>query len=280
MDKGRAVSFFSSPFQKGNLLQWATPLPKGSRSGAGATAPVRFFIVPQVCSEKRENYMMPETSPFDAAIAELEERIRSMQVTLDTLRAFRAHPEGAPPTPPANAHSGKGEVQHDSFFGMTIADAARKFLGIVKRTKSTAEIASALEAGGLKHASKDFQTTIRSTLAHKEEFLRVNGDWGLTEWYPGKGRGRQAATPKKKAKGRKVNRKRTASTGAAVDRKTTPPPENAEPPSTSEGPQARIEKYRAKHPTATPRAIADALGLKIQVVALILGKLSNAKRAA
>ena len=56
---------------------------------------------------------------------------------------------------------------------------------MVKATKATGDIASALELGGLKHSSKDFNTTVRSVLGGREDFLRVNGDWGLTEWYPG-----------------------------------------------------------------------------------------------
>ena len=54
-------------------------------------------------------------------------------------------------------------------------------------------IADALERGGLKHSSKDFPTTVRSVLGQRDDFLRVpNGDWGLSEWYGGLGRGRKA----------------------------------------------------------------------------------------
>jgi hypothetical protein len=91
----------------------------------------------------------------------------------------------------------EAEIQHDSFFAMTIADASRKYLGIAKATKSTADICAALERGGLKHSSKDFPTTVRSILRQHEVFTRVpNGDWGLTEWYPGMGRGKRAKAEK------------------------------------------------------------------------------------
>jgi hypothetical protein len=140
----------------------------------------------------------PEGNPFDSAISELENRIRAMQITLETLKQLRSQPDGAAQASLSiSPRLGDSEVQHDSFFGMTIADATKKYLGMTKHTKSTADIATALESGGLKHASKDFHTTIRSTLGQKEEFLRVNGDWGLTEWYPGAGRGRKAAKPEK-----------------------------------------------------------------------------------
>jgi len=138
---------------------------------------------------------MPETSPnpYDAAIADLEARIRNMQITLDTLRQLRGQGDGPGVTGPVTNVRGESEVQHDTFFGMTIADAVRKYLTMMKTTKSTAEIAAALELGGLKHSSKDFPTTVRSILGARENFLRVpNGDWGLVEWYPGMGRGKKA----------------------------------------------------------------------------------------
>lgn len=146
-----------------------------------------------------------EVSPFDPAITELEARIKSLQNTLETLKQLRSGGADGPVPSAAVGTSlrpGDAQVQHDSFFGMTIAEATKKYLNMVKHTKSTGEIAHALETGGLKHASKDFHTTLRSTLGGKEEFLRVNGEWGLAEWYPGMGRGRtaKAEKPKKRAK--------------------------------------------------------------------------------
>src|SRR2546428_644363 len=115
--------------------------------------------------------MGPENSPspYDAAIADVENRIRSMQSALETLKQLRASALGEP-MPPAGSggRSAESEVQHDSFFSMTIADAAKKYLTMVKGTKSTAEISAALEHGGLKHSSKDFPTTVRSILGPRE----------------------------------------------------------------------------------------------------------------
>src|ERR1039457_5510156 len=139
------------------------------------------------------------STPYDAAIADVENRIRSMQNALETLKQLRASTLGEPSPAATNfSRSAESEVQHDSFFGMTIADAAKKYLSMMKATKSTADIALALEHGGLKHSSKDFNTTVRSVLGQRDDFLRVpNGDWGLVEWYPGQGRGRKAKPEKK-----------------------------------------------------------------------------------
>jgi hypothetical protein len=156
-----------------------------------------------------------ESSHYDAVIADLEARRNHLNVTIETLRQIRAQADSnaLPPLPPLGAlvAGGVAEIAHDAFFEMTIADAAIKYLKIVKQTRSTAEIAKALEAGGLKHSSKNFVTTIRSTLGQREEFRRVNGEWGLSEWY------RKEREPIKR-KGTDKPRKR---------RRTTKGPENA-----------------------------------------------------
>jgi hypothetical protein len=129
-------------------------------------------------------------TPYDAAVDEVGAKIQGLQSALDTLLRLQADHRG--PNPSARAASGDAEVSHDTFFGMTIGDAAHKYLGMVKVTKSNTEIAKALEQGGLKHSSKSFTTTVRSILGARADFLRVpNGDWGLAEWYPGMGRGKK-----------------------------------------------------------------------------------------
>ncbi len=132
--------------------------------------------------------MSQDPTPYDAAIVDLEGRIRYFETMLESMKQLRSQISGSPmAVPSTNGQSSGGgtEIQHDSFFGMTIGDAANKYLKMAKATKPTGDIASALERGGLKHSSKDFNTTVRSVLGGREDFLRVNGDWGLTEWYPG-----------------------------------------------------------------------------------------------
>lgn len=222
--------------------------------------------------------MTPEVGPFDAAIAEVEARIKNLQITLESLKQLRASADGATAASVADSRQ-EVEVQHDSFFGMTIADAVRKYLNMVKHTKSTAEIAEVLEQGGLKHASKDFQTTLRSVLGPREEFLRVNGEWGLASWYPGLGRGRKPKTEKPVKRAKPQNTRRA---NAKKHTQAEPSPESAPisiPSSAGDRPQARVEEYLRSHHEATARDVATALNLRIQTVGLILGKL-KAKTAA
>ncbi len=167
--------------------------------------------------------MGPETTtstPYDAGILDVEARIRNMQVALETLKQLRASYLGEPAhASPVATRTADTEVQHDTFFGMTIADASKKYLTMMKATKSTADIAAALELGGLKHSSKDFSSNVRSIIGNRDEFIRVpNGDWGLIEWYPGQGRGKKAK-PEKKAKRKAVKRTRGKAQGPTQEQR-------------------------------------------------------------
>lgn len=81
-------------------------------------------------------------------------------------------------------------IPDDFFFGMGIADAAKKYLSAVRKTKTTREIADALEGGGLTHASQDFTKTVSTVLNTKlreesDEIVKVKDKWGLISWYKG-----------------------------------------------------------------------------------------------
>jgi hypothetical protein len=86
-------------------------------------------------------------------------------------------------------------MQSDSFFGLGLIEAAKKYLGMIRKPQSTTQIAEALQAGGFHTASKNFKNTVTSVLhrhsASIGDIIRVKKEWGLAEWYPGlkKGRG-------------------------------------------------------------------------------------------
>ena len=81
------------------------------------------------------------------------------------------------------------DVQPDSFFGMSIIEGTKKFLAMKKRPQTTQEIADALIAGGMTHASGNWGNTVGSVLNRSLELVRVKrGTWGLAAWYPGRRR--------------------------------------------------------------------------------------------
>lgn len=85
-------------------------------------------------------------------------------------------------------------LQRDSFFNLTVPDAAKKYLSIRKRAATTAEIIDALRTGGQASATGEgFSDTVTSGLhrSYKQGsgIVRVGrGTWGLAEWYPNKPR--------------------------------------------------------------------------------------------
>ncbi len=114
---------------------------------------------------------------------------------------------------------------------------------------------------------------MRSILGPREDFTRVpNGDWGLSDWYPGQGRGKKAKAekPAKKEKSKKKRKAKKPNTTPEVINQSEAAPVPEAPPKA--GPQGLIEAYLVNHPAATSREIADALGIRIQTVGLILGK--------
>lgn len=87
------------------------------------------------------------------------------------------------------------DLSDDAFFGMSVPDAAKKYLGIVRKTKSTKEIAEALLKGGMPSRSQNFSNTVYMGLLREEKaggVTKVGTKWGLASWYPGRPRKKAA----------------------------------------------------------------------------------------
>jgi hypothetical protein len=79
--------------------------------------------------------------------------------------------------------------------------AAAKYLGIMKKPQSLTDVSSAFERGGLIHQSKNFITTVYTTLRRAEDrgdrVRRFHKNWALASWYPNRPRALdEAAQPK------------------------------------------------------------------------------------
>jgi hypothetical protein len=85
----------------------------------------------------------------------------------------------------------------DAFFKMTVSDAIKEYLGIVKRPQTAREITDALKAGGLAFKAKNLYQTVFPTLGRMAEGKEVDklgdGTWGLAEWYSSGRRATSAA---------------------------------------------------------------------------------------
>lgn len=82
------------------------------------------------------------------------------------------------------------EVKDSRYANVSIADAAKDFLGRVKAPQKTRQIIKALEDGGVQHRSANFYATVFAILLRRAEkkgdIKKVDGKWALTEWYSNK----------------------------------------------------------------------------------------------
>lgn len=88
-------------------------------------------------------------------------------------------------------------IKSDDFFQMTILDATKKYLGIVKRPQTAQEISEALKQGGYLFQTGNPTNTVTSVLSRDTakggDIVRTGKSlFGLAEWYP--------TRPKKKTK--------------------------------------------------------------------------------
>ncbi len=122
-------------------------------------------------------------------IADLRARIAALQAMLDSLEMLRA-PSGSPSIPGTQfglqPRATGVTFDNDAFFGMTAGEAAKKYLAALKKTATINAIGEALIAGGWKTSSKNLSENLRSILSRHPNFVKINGEFGLAEWYPGR----------------------------------------------------------------------------------------------
>jgi hypothetical protein len=85
------------------------------------------------------------------------------------------------------------QIDTDGFFGLSLVDAAKKYLKVSRRKLTNPEIAEGLDKAGFVHTSKDFTNTVGSTLLRAlnqgdKEIFRQGRYWLLSEWAPGRRR--------------------------------------------------------------------------------------------
>jgi len=137
---------------------------------------------------------MAGQAEYEAVLADLRAKRDELDRTIATLEALAGLSTG--PTIAARADSMQ-DIQTDAFFSMSIPDAVKKYLAIVKKKQNTTDITKALERGGLQHTSKNFYTTVYAILTRMEargDVAKIGTEWGLAEWYPGMRKDRPAKT--------------------------------------------------------------------------------------
>ena len=124
---------------------------------------------------------------YEAVLADLENRKAQLEAAIVGIRLVM----GQPGTNPSGGPAGGGgsyvgsAPAHDAFIGMSIPEAAKKHLTVVRKKLSTQDIMTALEAGGLPPSK---YSTVYAILRRREnqvgDIINLKGDWALQEWYP------------------------------------------------------------------------------------------------
>lgn len=221
----------------------------------------------------------PRMQPLDygAVLADLEAKRADLDRAISSLRRIVelgvvvGIAEGAPPLLNGNLSASLhgGEVPVGAFLGKSIPEAAKLCLQIVKRKMTSREIADNLRKGGIETTARNFPSLVHSILTRAaskppREIAKLDrSHWGLSEWYPA---GMRAASSTRPVKAKKVPRNRS---------------EKSDKPK-GKGTQNQLIEFLRSKPGAefSPKEIAASLGMRIQTVHFLLGKLAFRKEAA
>lgn len=131
---------------------------------------------------------------YAKVLADLEAKRDALNAAIDGIKKLlhvnaQMLPDGTERVTPYELTNGQ-EIRSDTFFGLALREAIKKYLAMMKKPQGYRTIADALEEGGFQHSSKKFYNTVNTTLGRLSEgddpeIVKVRGQWGLAEWYPG-----------------------------------------------------------------------------------------------
>src|SRR5688572_13128617 len=145
--------------------------------------------------------MTNDQSELSAWLAELEKEQAERAVVIASIRQRLglANDAASPTTvtsvstaavPHHAAHEPSlASLRGDTFFGMSVPEAIKKYLAMAKRPQTPKQIGLALEKGGVHSLAQDFSANVSTSLKRlRDSGIVVNtGDgWGLSVWYPGR----------------------------------------------------------------------------------------------
>ncbi len=139
--------------------------------------------------------MTTEKIDYIQIIADLEAKRTALDNAIVSLKAVAASgalglSDGIIPTmamPFAASGASAGEVPDGAFHGKTIPAAIKLFLGLMHNKQTARQISDGLKKGGMESTSKWFDKIVYATLDRLRkagEVVKIEGHWGLPEWYP------------------------------------------------------------------------------------------------
>jgi hypothetical protein len=110
-----------------------------------------------------------------------------------------------------------GRIRTDEFFRMSIPEAIKRYLEIMKQPQTPTAIVTGLKTGGILTESKNFYTTVWTAIKRLRSAGEIvntqRGAWALSEWYPNrpKAGGDEKKGKKGKRQGKAAQKARKAS---------------------------------------------------------------------
>src|SRR6266478_6136823 len=149
---------------------------------------------------------------YSAVLADLEARKAQVESAIAAVKNILAS-AGVMGTGGSGGVITLDNIPTGAFLRLSIADATKKFLDMVKTKQSVPQITQALEKGGLPPAKNN---TVYAVLRRREtdigDIIRLGDEWALAEWYPNNPnlRKRPADNGKARKKAKKRSKKKTA----------------------------------------------------------------------
>ncbi|SRR6266436_2846897 len=196
---------------------------------------------------------------YSAVLADLEARKAQVESAIAAVKNILAS-AGVMGTGGSGGVITLDNIPTGAFLRLSIADATKKFLDMVKSKQSVPQIMQALERGGLPPAKYN---TVYAVLRRREsqfgDIRRMGDEWGLTEWYPNNPnlRARNGEKASKK-KSKKKGSKKTAAKGPTAAENPAVSPKKA---SISKADAAEKILQEAAGPLHA-KAIAESLNQK------------------
>jgi hypothetical protein len=156
------------------------------KGGGRETAPRRFTL--PAGSIAREARMSQEIDD-DPVLAHMKAMLASLQSAIAHYEAFKGlRPsegltDGAKVSPSV-VDDRPEQLGPGVFHGLSISEAAKRFLEITKKKQKTRAICDAIQKGGIETDAKNFLSNVYTTLLRNKDFIRVGSYWALADWHP------------------------------------------------------------------------------------------------
>lgn len=124
------------------------------------------------------------SNAYDIVLADLMAQREKIDAAIAAVQAARSLSGGG-----ATVNSGMAaKIESDSFFGLTVVEAAVKYLGMMKRPQKVSTITEALKEGGYSFTTDNPLPGVASILNRDDlkggEIVRIGkGTFGLASWY-------------------------------------------------------------------------------------------------